>query len=236
MLAELLFLAALAASPADAPPMAPTRLEYEVLRNGDAIGTSTLVLAQADDGGWSLETRTEGTSGLAAIAGATVDERSAFAWRDGRPELRSYRYAQALAWKDKRRELDLLPADGGIAYDDGKRVGRLPFEPGVMDRHVVVLALARDVAAHAATLEYRVADKDRLETHRYRIAGAERVRCRAGSFATTRVERVREKPGRTTTSWLAAETQWLPVRIVQREADGETIEMRLLTPPPALRR
>ncbi|HET7843968.1 MAG TPA: DUF3108 domain-containing protein [Xanthomonadales bacterium] len=234
MLADLLLAAALAAAPvADAPaaPLAPVTLEYEVLRNGDPMGVSTLVLAQDERGEWTLESRTKGTSGLAGLAGASIDERSAFAWREGHPELRHYRYAQALAWKDKRRELDVLPDARSIAYDDGKHVGRMPFEDGVMDRHMVVLAIARDVAAKAEVLEYRVADKDKLETHRYRIAGTERVTCRAGSFEATRVERVREHPGRTTTSWLAAETQWLPVKIVQREPDGETIEMRLKSLP-----
>jgi len=227
MVIELLFAAALAVGANDAPPLAPTQLEYEVLRNGSAMGTSTLTLAQSPEGDWTLETQTVGTSGLAAMAGASIFERSQFAWRDGRPELRHYRYAQALAWKDKRRELELLPGDGGIAYDDGKHAGRLAFEPGVMDRHVVVLAIARDVAAKAPVLEYLVADKDKVETNRYRVAGSEVVTCRAGRFDTTRVERVREHAGRTTTSWLAAETQWLPVRIVQREPDGEVIEMVL---------
>src|SRR5689334_11553618 len=120
MLAELLFAAALAAGAAtDAPPLAPMQLEYEVLRNGDATGRSTLTLAQDEDGAWSLESRTEGTSGLAAIAGASIDERSSFAWRGGHPELRHYRYAQEVAWKDKRRELDVLPGEAAIAYDDG---------------------------------------------------------------------------------------------------------------------
>jgi hypothetical protein len=234
MLAELLFAAALATAdvaPPDVAPLSPMRLEYEVLRNGKPMGTSTLTLAQDDAGTWTLETQTEGTSGLAGLAGASIAESSSFAWRDGLPELRHYRYAQAVAWRDKRRELDLLPGHESIAYDDGKHTGRLTFEAGVMDRHVVVLALARDVAAHAETLAYRVADKDKVETHRYRVAGNERVTCGAGSFETTRVERVREKPGRTTTSWLASEIQWLPVRIVQSEPDGETIEMRLQALP-----
>ena len=55
---------------------------------------------------------------LAGLAGASVEESSTFAWRDGLPELRHYRYAQAVAWRDKRRELDLLPGEDGIAYDD----------------------------------------------------------------------------------------------------------------------
>lgn len=235
MWTELLLAAALGAA-SDAPstaaaPLAPVTLEYEVFRNGDPMGRSTMQLSQDDRGEWQLETSTQGTSGLAGLAGASIVERSDFAWRDGRPELRRYRYRQSVAWRNKRRELDVVPPARSIAYDDGKHVGRLPFEDGVMDRHVVVLAIARDVAARSTELEYRVADKDRVETHRYRAAGSERVTCRAGSFDTTRVERVREHPGRTTTSWLAAETQWLPVKIVQREPDGETIEMRLESLP-----
>ena len=234
MFAELLFAVALTAAPADVAPVQPVTLEYEVFRNDKPMGKSTIRLAKGAGGTWTLETNTEGTSGLAGLAGAGIAERSEFAWRDGHPELRHYRYAQSVAWRDRKRVLDASPQARSIAYDDGKHVGRLPFEDGVMDRHAIVLALAHDVGTHAPTLEYRVADKDHVETHRYRVAGEERVECRAGSFDATRVERVREKPGRTTTSWLAKETQWLPVRIVQREPDGETIEMRLTTLPESL--
>lgn len=227
MLAELLFAVALSSAPSDVAPVQPVTLEYEVFRNDKPMGRSTIRLAQGAGGTWTLETNTEGTSGLAGLAGAGIAEHSEFAWRDGRPELRHYRYAQSVAWRNKNRVLDVLPQTRSITYDDGKHVGRLPFEDGVMDRHAIVLALAHDVGTHAQTLEYRVADKDHVETHRYRVAGEERIECRAGSFTTTRVERVREKPGRTTTSWLAAEIAWLPVRIVQREPDGETIEMKL---------
>jgi len=66
-------------------------------------------------------------------------------------------------------------------------------------------------------------------TRTWRSAPANaRSRAPGGALEALRVERVRENPGRTTTSWLAPALGWLPVRIVQREADGETIEMRLL--------
>ena len=40
-------------------------------------------------------------------------------------------------------------------------------------------------------------------------------------------ERIREKAGRTTTTWIAPALGYTPVRIVQKEPDGETLEMLL---------
>jgi hypothetical protein len=53
------------------------------------------------------------------------------------------------------------------------------------------------------------------------------VRVPAGEFDAIRVERIRDIPGRVTTTWFAAELGYMPVRIEQREPDGDVIEMRL---------
>jgi hypothetical protein len=44
------------------------------------------------------------------------------------------------------------------------------------------------------------------------------------------VERIRESGnGRSTTLWLGPERNFVPLRILQREPDGETIEMRIVS-------
>jgi hypothetical protein len=207
---------------------APFERRYEVLRNGKPLGEATLVLRRIDADTWSFTTRTRGTRGLAGLAGASIEEHSDFTWHDGRPQLLRYRYRQDVAFRTRERSL-ALGADGRIDSRDGDQRHDLPFEAGTMDRHVVVLAMRADLARGVRDdLRYRVANRDDVEWQRYRVGVAERIDAPGGALQALRVDRVRENPGRTTTSWLAPSLGWLPVRIVQREADGETIEMRLL--------
>jgi hypothetical protein len=237
--ALLMFSTALLAAPFvaadDAPGPARSRaalesfdLRFEALRNGQRLGEARISLRPVEGATWEFTTRTRGTEGLAALAGIEITEQSEFTWRDGRPELLQYRYRQQMAFRQRERS---LARDGSDAIDsrDGDRQHRLPFEPGVMDRHVVVLALVAEVARGAAgELRFRVADRDDVEWHRYRVGTSETVTLPAGRFDAIRVERLRDNPGRTTTIWLAPALGHLPVRIVQREADGETLETRLL--------
>jgi hypothetical protein len=229
--AVLTLLALVLAAPASAADGArdtgaPASFErrYEVLRNGSPLGEATIALRQVEGATWEFSTRTRGTRGLAGLAGASIDEWSEFAWREGRPELLRYRYRQDVAFRTRERSLARVGGDR-IDSRDGDRRHDLAFEPFTLDRHLVVLAIGADLARGAdGELRYRVADRDDVEWHRYRVAGRERV----GTLDAIRVERLRDNPGRTTTSWLAPALGFAPVRIVQREADGETIEMRLL--------
>ncbi len=223
LLAVLMADGAAAEAGRDAAPPAPFERHYEVLRNGQPQGEATIALRHVEGPTWEFATRTRGTRGLAGLAGAVIEEHSEFAWRDGRPELLRYRYRQDVAFR--RRERSLSRAAGGrIESRDGKHRHDLGFEPGTMDRHVVVLAIGADLARGArGDLRYRVADRDDVDWQRYRVAGSERV----DGLEALRVERVRDNPGRSTVSWLAPALGFAPVRIVHREADGETIEMRL---------
>lgn len=211
-----------------APPLAPFRADYVAARNGSDIGEAQSALSAVEGETWEFLTHTRGTRGLAALAGIEVMEKSEFRWRGRLPELVQYDYKQDAAWTSRERSLRVDAAAGSIASRDRDRSYTLAFEAGVADRHVVVLAIAAALAADAPELRFRVADKDKVEWHTYRRAGTESLETPAGTFDTIRVERVREKPGRTTTSWFAPAAGHVPVRILQREPDGETFELRLV--------
>jgi hypothetical protein len=218
--------AAMAVEPASSQPFSA---RYEVLRNGRALGEARLTLARGSDDTWQFHSETRGTRGLASIAGVEISERSTLRWRGLLPELVEYDYRQNVAMRRRERSLRVDVASNAIVSRQDDQTFELRFEEGVVDRNAVVLAVMAAVAAGRVDLSFRVADRDDVESQRYRVAGRERVNVRAGSFDTVLIERIREKPGRDTDTWLAPELGYLPVRIRHREADDETLEMRLVS-------
>jgi hypothetical protein len=220
------------AAPADAPvdvPVPAFHARYALSHNGDAIGEAEIRLEQGRGGEWTFVTASKGKGGLAGFVGAEITERTVFRWHDGLPELIESSYDQQVAWKKKQRHLRVDAARGVVEARDEKRSSELPFTPNLLDRHVTVLALAADRARGTTAFNYTVADRHKVEPVVYRDAGPETVDTPAGQYRTERIERVRQKnPGRTTTSWLAPALGYLPVRLLQREPDGDTIEMRLV--------
>lgn len=223
--ALFLLLASATAFAQDAP-IAPFKSEFSLIRNGDTIGEASIELIMGKDG-WQFTTQSFGTEGLAGFAGVRIDENSTFRWQGGRPETMHYRYFQKAAWKKKNRRIEVDHAAKRIDAGDDDGTTALAYAPGTVDRNLVVLALAADLKAKHATLEYRVADKREIGTHRYKVVGKESIATARGRFDCIKVERIREKAGRTTTTWIAPALGYTPVRIVQQEPDGETLEMLL---------
>ncbi len=228
---RFLFGAALAAfaTLANAAPK-PYSAEYEVLRNGDRLGRATVTLREVGDGRWELLSVTRGTEGLAALAGIEITERSLLRWQGDRPETIEYSFAQQMAWDRKERSVRVDPAGKRILSRDKRGEHDFAYKSGALDRQAATLALAQDVAAgKRGALVYDVVDRANFEPERYRVAGEESVQTPAGTLAAIKVERVREDGGgRTTTLWLGKAQNYLPVRTVQREPDGESFEMRLI--------
>ena len=208
---------------------APYSAHYEVLRNGDRQGESTVSLKATADGRSEFSSSTTGSEGLAAFAAASVDERSLLRWRDGAPETVSWTYRQKVAWKSRDRSLEVDAAGRRLDLRDKDKRYSPPYRPGVLDRHAVTVALMRDLAAgRSGELRYLVPDKDELEAWVFRTGASERIDTALGAQRALRVDRVRESGGgRSTTLWLAQDRGYVPLRILQREPDGETIDMRI---------
>ncbi|HMN34223.1 MAG TPA: DUF3108 domain-containing protein [Chiayiivirga sp.] len=223
----LLALLALAAPSFAGDALSPYVAEYEVLRGGAVEGRATVSLASEGDGVWRLEEHTRGTQGLAALAGLRIEETSRFRKTASGLQCLRHDYRQSGLRKRERR---IECGDAGIVSRDHRGEHRFAAESGVIDRQAVSLALAMDLAAgRRGELEYRVVDREQLEAQAYRVAGEDTVEVPAGRLRAVKVERIRADARRSTTTWFGVEQGWVPVRIVQGEADGAAFELRLVS-------
>lgn len=225
------FLLALLAVPtlALAATPRPYTADYDVSRNGTPLGKATVSFTLRPDGGYEMRSVTRGTEGVAAIAGVSIDEHSVLRLVEGRLETVSYRYQQQLAFKSRERSVAVDARSGQITSLEKGQSTLIKYQPGVLDRSAVTVALIQDlVAGKTGDLTYPVVDRDAVGLQRYRPQAAETLATTMGKQRAVRVERIRESSdGRTTMLWLGVDRGFVPLKIRQTEANGETVEMRV---------
>lgn len=201
---------------------------YVVFRNGNDLGVATIKLADIGSGRWELTTHTVGT-GIAAIAGVEINERSLVRWNEGKPETVDYSFSQKAGWKDKQRRVTVNAKNKTIVSEDKDKTYNLKYQPGVLDRHAITIAIMQDLSeGKRGELMYPVADRDELNTQLFRVVGREKMQTALGMLNAVKVQRIRENAnGKATTLWLALDKQFIPLRIEQKEGNGDTIEMRI---------
>jgi Protein of unknown function (DUF3108) len=201
---------------------------YLVFRNGKDLGNATVKFSSIGNGRWELASNTVGT-GIAAIAGVQINERSLLRWNEGKPETVNYSFSQITGWKNKQRTIKVNAQSKTIASQDNEKSYTMKYEPGVLDRHAINVAVMQDLSQGLrGDLHYTVADRDELHEHLYRVIGNEKTETALGVLNSIKVQRIRETAnGRITTLWLGSDKQFVPIRIEQKEGDGDVIEMRI---------
>lgn len=196
------------------------------MRDGKALGETTIVWRANADGTFTLKTSTKGTSGLAKLAGLDVTEESTLRWRDGVPETVRYDFKQDAAFSSKERHADVDWENNEVDMKDNDKRSSYETVPGMIDRHAVVLALANDLARGHKSFDYKVAMKDGIEELRYEKLPNATLKVPAGSYETVAMQRKRGP--RTSTTWLSKQNGWVPVQIEQFDAKKkETITLQL---------
>lgn len=207
----------------------PYHAEYSAMRNDKALGIASVRFSSQAGGRYELVTSTHGTDGLAAIAGVSIEERSVLSWPDDTPETVTYSYRQKMAWKTRTRSISVDAQAGRIVRNDQDDQQVMRYQPGVLDRHAVTVALMHDLAAgKRGDLLYSVPERDGVATQRFRQAGVETLDTALGVRRVIRVERVRDSSnGRNTIVWFGVDNGYVPLRILQTEPNGDTLELRI---------
>lgn len=221
-LCAVLLAASCGTAVATTPPLPAFTAHYQLLRNGNPIGTATLTLSQGHDGTWTFTTASQGTSGLASLLGASVREVSAFRWVGDLPQGISYDYVMKTAIKQQQRHVNFDWSAHTITVDDDG-IHHFPTQPGAVERHTVTLALAAGLIAGKQDFTLPVAVRDRVETQHYAAKGSQSVTVPAGKFDATKV--VRTDGGDAFEAWFAPAKLPIPVKIDQPGKQHFTLEL-----------
>lgn len=191
----------------------PYKAEYTVHADGFKVGEMTRKLKPLGNGTWQLESSLYTTGLVALFKKDKITERSI--WHNGADGLVPISYHSHYSGRSKEVEERLaFDWDRGVVTSlrDGRETD-VPLTAGVMDKLVYQFALRQDLANGASRIEYKVADRGKIETYAFKVVGREKVVTSLGEYDTIKV-----KKG-TTTFWVAPALDYLVVQIVQQEDD-----------------
>jgi hypothetical protein len=213
-------------------PLAPFSAEYEVLRNGKAVGSSRMSLTRQGDA-WTYDATTTGERGMASLLGLRIEQSMEFAWQDGLPRPTRSRYQQEATLGNRSVAVDYDWQAGRYRLVDRKGEHDHALVPGTVDRYGSGVAVAARLAAGEREFTLKVAYPDGVRDWRFQATGTESVTTPAGTVDALRVERVRD-PGdddRSTTSWHDPQRGFIAVQMLQVE-DGDSTQtaLRSFTP------
>lgn len=221
-LAGVLLLAGASGLALAAPPEAFTAT-YRVLRDGAPMGEATVSLKPLGNGQWQYSKHLRGTSGLAALLGANLDEVSRFRWKGDVPEAISYDYRLDAAIKSKQRHVSVDWHKRQVTVDEGKGAITYAAQPGMVERNTTALAIGLALRAGQKQIALPVAVKQEVETQRFKAVGKDKVTVPAGSFQAVRVDRTDADRG--FSAWYAPDRYPLPVKLSQKDGGNLTMEL-----------
>src|SRR5438067_10634249 len=201
---------------ARAEPPPHLEIAFTLSRNGSAMAEVTERLDYAS-GDYRLTETWKGRGIYALLGSARRVSQGSIAQGTLRPreflDERSGRDT-ARAWFDwQARTLTM--------QYQGKRAAE-PLPPNAQDRLSFLFALSL-VPGQSDAVSYTVADGKGLSRHLYKLSGPERIRVPAGEFTAIKASRQGEDR-ETAELWLAAERNYIPVRLLVVERDGTRYE------------
>ena len=160
---------------------------------------------------------------------ASVTETSEFSFADGQLKPSLYNYTRGGLAKNKQTFIDFNYDNMTLLHEDGTA----EFIAGTLDKLSYQYQLKLDLARlklsehESSTLEYTIADGDKLKHYRFTVAGEEVLTTPEGDMLTVKLERIREHgSGRQTTFWLAKNHDYLLTKLKQ-QGKGKGFELNL---------
>ncbi len=192
-------------------PIPEYEAHYTVSWLGLYAGESVHRLRKQIDGQYHFEARTEPR--LRFLPYHYV-ESSDFTWHSGKILPQNYFYNIQEGSRHKK---------GNVLFDwkNNKIINHhldVPWETalphGIQDKLTQTLCLRQALLSGDHTLNYMVAEDDKLKNYAFTVLGEEKLQTKLGTLDTVKVMHISRKGHRTTT-WFAKKLDYLPVKMIQ---------------------
>ncbi len=217
---------------AEALPLPPHTARYEVNRRGTRMGIVEVELSIGDDGLYRYSSETRATHFLARMLGVGATERGSFDWNNGRIRPQFYEQIIVRPGPDRYWHANFNWEDAQARGEGHKGEFVTALEAGSVDPLTQRLQMAiwlQDSAADRETFEFRVLDRDELETQVFVRREEVELELDLGCVTAVHFETLDDDPERADHAWHSPQFHWLPVRWLQVRDGQEQVDVKLLS-------
>lgn len=202
----------------------PSVAEYSAtFKNGIPIsGTARHTLIQLSHNIWRYQFNVDSFF-------ADINESVYFQWHDGRVVPITYHYKRS-SWavSNRRATLEFNWKEHKVLNDVQGIPWSMEIPDDAIDKLGYQLQIKLDLMNGKRDLVYQVADGGYLKTFHFAIQGEETIQTELGEVTAVVVKKVRsESDKRDSTLWFAKEWEYLLVKLIQVESDGERYEINI---------
>ncbi len=213
---SLLLILALGLAEPTRPLLTPFTVAYSLSTQGLRFATMTRHLTRQANGDYIFQSQSRATGLAELVVKGQIIEESRWSLAEERVYSQSYSYFRTGS-KPKSITVRFDWSNGVILGSNGKDAWRLNARPGLLDKLSYQLAIMWDLQAGKRLLEYELVDEHEIKTYRFAAISEEVLETPIGKLKTLKLERVNEKPNRSTTLWCASALRYLPVRLDKRK-------------------
>lgn len=204
--------------------LTPSVAEYSAtVKNGIPIsGTARHTLIQLSNNIWRYQFNVDSFF-------AEVNESVYFQWNNGRVIPITYHYKRSgWAVSNRRATLEFNWKENKVLNDVQGIPWSMEIPDNAIDKLGYQLQIKLDLMDGKRNLVYQVADGGRLKEFHFAIQGEETINTELGETTAVVVKKVRaESDKRDSTLWFAKEWDYLLVKLIQIESDGERYEINI---------
>lgn len=210
----------------------PYTLTYAIIDNKKEIGEAKVQLKAITDKRFEYTSNSAGTSGLAALLGGKIDEKTELEWTGTMLRPVAFTYAQQFALRTRTQNGRFDWIQKKASGENKDKPWTQPLKRRTVNRQLVDLTVAEAIANGEDDIGFDVIDRGDIRSWRFKRDGEEEITTRAGSFQAIRVLRIRESAdGRETKMWFAPSLGYVPIRVEHTEKDGRGLSLDLKIKP-----
>lgn len=202
----------------------PSVAEYSAtFKNGIPIsGTASHTLIQLSHNIWRYQFNVDSLF-------ADVHESVYFQWQQGRVVPITYHYKRSgWAVSNRRATLEFNWKENKVLNDVQGIPWSMEIPDNAIDKLGYQLQIKLDLMNGKQDLKYQVADGGYLKTFHFTIQREEVIQTELGEVTAVVVKKVRsESNKRDSTLWFAKDWEYLLVKLIQVESDGQRYEINI---------